>query len=140
MEAPGLRNRAKGHLLLVALGLAAALAWVVPTVALRAQAEPTGANVKTFDVTASRFKFEPAVLEVTEGDTVVLTVRSADTIHGLTIKALGVKVVAPKTHEPVQVRFEATRAGTFEIACSEYCGSGHRRMKGQLVVAPPAVR
>jgi len=124
--------------MLVALCLAAALGGVAPTAELRAQPEPTGPSVKTFEVTASRFKFEPAVLEVTKGDTVVLTVRSADTIHGLTIKALGVKVIVPKTHEPVEVRFEAARAGTFEIACSEYCGSGHRRMKGQLVVAPAA--
>ena len=106
--------------------------------AMRAQPEQTGQGVKSFEVRASRFKFEPAVLEVTEGDTVVLTLRSADTIHGLAIKALGVKIVIPKTGEPVHVRFVAGRAGTFDIACSEYCGSGHRRMKGQLVVVPVA--
>lgn len=122
----------------VAIGMAAALGGVAAAGAMRARAEPAEPGVKSFEVTASRFKFEPAVFEVTEGDTVALTLRSSDTIHGFAIKALGVKIVIPKGGAPVQARFEATRAGTFEIACSEYCGSGHRRMKGQLVVAPAA--
>jgi cytochrome c oxidase subunit II len=122
------------------IGVATALGGAAATEAMRAQPEPTGQSVKRFEVRASRFKFEPAVLEVTEGDTVLLTLRSADTTHGLAIRALGVKIVIPKTGEPVQVRFVAPRAGTFEITCSEYCGSGHRRMKGQLVVAPPTAR
>jgi cytochrome c oxidase subunit 2 len=108
--------------------------------ARQARPEPTEQGVKSFEVRASRFKFEPSVLEVAEGDTVVLTLRSADTTHGLAIKALGVKIVIPKDREPVQVRFVAPRAGTFDITCSEYCGSGHRRMKGQLVVAPRPAR
>ncbi len=138
MGVPGLWDHAAGRRMVVAIGMAAALG--AATTAMRAQPEHTGESVKSFEVRASRFKFEPAVLEVTEGDTVVVTLRSADTIHGLAIKALGVKVVIPKNGEPVEVRFVAGRAGTFEIACSEYCGSGHRRMKGQLVVAPPTAR
>jgi heme/copper-type cytochrome/quinol oxidase subunit 2 len=46
---------------------------------------------------------------------------------------------AVKTFE-VTVRFRADRAGTFPITCSEYCGSGHRRMKASLVVAASAAR
>jgi cytochrome c oxidase subunit II len=132
-------DRAPRRQTVVAIGMAAILG-AATAEARPAQPEPTGQRLKSFEVKASRFKFEPAVLEVTEGDTVLLTLRSADTIHGLTIKALGVKIVIPKTGEPVQVRFVAPRAGTFEITCSEYCGSGHRRMKGQLVVAPPMAR
>lgn len=136
MGIPCLWDRVTWRQTVVALGMAAALAGAAAAQATRPQPEQTGPGVKSFEVTASRFKFEPAVLEVTEGDTVVLTLRSADTIHGLAIKALGVKIVIPKNGEPVQVRFVAGRAGTFDIACSEYCGSGHRRMKGQLVVVP----
>lgn len=136
MGFPCLWDRATGRQTMVAFGMAAALGGAATAQAIRPQPEQTGHIVKTFEVTASRFKFEPAVLEVTEGDTVVLTLRSADTIHGLAIKALGVKIVIPKNREPVSVRFVAPRAGTFEISCSEYCGSGHRRMKGQLVVVP----
>ena len=136
MGVPCLWDRATGRRTVVAIGLAAALGGAAASEAMRAQTEQTGQGVKSFEVRASRFKFEPAVLEVTEGDTVVLTLRSADTTHGLAIKALGVKIVIPKSGEPVQVRFVAPRAGTFDFTCSEYCGSGHRRMKGQLVVVP----
>ena len=138
MGFPCLWDRAAGRQAVVAIGMAAILGAAAE--ARPAQPEPPGQRLKSFEVKASRFKFEPAVLEVTEGDTVLLTLRSADTVHGLTIKALGVKIVIPKNREPVSVRFVAPRAGTFEITCSEYCGSGHRRMKGQLVVAPATAR
>jgi cytochrome c oxidase subunit 2 len=93
---------------------------------------------RSFEVTASRFKFEPAMLEVTEGDRVRLTLRSTDTEHGLEIKKLKVKVAVPEGGDPVTVDFVADKAGTYEFKCSEYCGSGHGRMKGRLVVAPRA--
>lgn len=104
--------------------------------AARAAAKDVGPAARTFEVTASRFRFDPAVIEVTEGDEVRLVLRSADGTHGLAIKELKVKVKIPKGGEPVVVDFVARRAGTFEIACSEYCGLGHRDMKARLVVAP----
>jgi cytochrome c oxidase subunit 2 len=86
------------------------------------------------EVTASRYKFEPARIEVKQGEIVELVLRSADTDHGLAIKAYGVKVAIPKGGEAVGVSFVASRIGAFPIECSEYCGSGHKRMKGELVV------
>ncbi len=91
-----------------------------------------------FEVTASRYKFEPARIEVAKGDVVELVLRSADTTHGLAIKAYEVKVAIPKGGETVEVSFVADRAGSFPIECSEYCGSGHKRMKGELVVTEKA--
>lgn len=99
-----------------------------------------GGAVRAFELTASRFAFEPAALEVNEGDTVRLTLRSADVTHGFAIKELKVKTAIPKGGEPVTVQFVAAEAGTYEFACSEYCGPGHRDMKGKLVVAPRAKR
>jgi cytochrome c oxidase subunit II len=98
------------------------------------------ASGKAFEIKASRFKFEPSTIEVTEGDEVRLTLRSADTNHGLEIKELKVKIKIPKGGEPVSVTFVADRAGTFAIACSEFCGSGHRGMKASLVVHPREAR
>lgn len=112
------------HLLLTAL-LCSAVVDTVPVAADR-----------QFEVTASRFKFEPNVLEVTEGDRVVVIVRSTDVEHGFAIKKLKVKAEITKDGEPVWVEFVAKKAGTYEISCTEYCGMGHSRMKGKLVVAP----
>ena len=91
-------------------------------------------QVKMVDVIASRFKFEPATISVAEGDTVRLRLRSADRTHGIGIKAFRVKALIPKVGEAVTVEFVAARAGTFDITCSEYCGTGHRTMKGKLIV------
>jgi cytochrome c oxidase subunit 2 len=92
--------------------------------------------VKTFEITASRFEYDPSVVEVEEGDEVRLLLRSADTTHGVEIKELKVKIKIPKGGASVPLTFKAARAGTFPITCSEYCGSGHRRMKARLVVTP----
>jgi cytochrome c oxidase subunit 2 len=90
--------------------------------------------VRTFDVVASQFKFEPATISVAEGDTVRLRVRSTDRTHGIGIKAFRVNALIPKAGDAVTVEFVADRAGTFDIACSEYCGTGHRAMKARLIV------
>jgi cytochrome c oxidase subunit 2 len=90
-------------------------------------------EVKTIDVLASRFQFEPATISIAEGDHVRLRLRSADGTHGLAIKAFRVKALIPKAGEAV-AEFVADQAGTFDITCSEYCGTGHAAMKARLVV------
>ncbi|HET7291110.1 MAG TPA: cupredoxin domain-containing protein [Vicinamibacteria bacterium] len=105
----------------------------LPVVAtLLAAAAPGPA--RAVEVTASRFRFDPPAIEVEEGERLLLLLRSADGTHGFTIKDYGVKAKIPKGGEVVRVEFVAGRPGSFEFACSEYCGSGHRRMKGTLVV------
>jgi cytochrome c oxidase subunit 2 len=91
-------------------------------------------KVKTVDVGASRFQFEPATISVVQGDSVRLRLRSADRTHAFAIKAFRVKALIPKMGEEVTVDFVADRAGTFDFTCAEYCGTGHRAMKGRLVV------
>jgi cytochrome c oxidase subunit II len=100
---------------------------------LRAQA-PEPATPRTFEIVATKYKFTPNVIEVTEGDQVVLKMRSADSTHGLGIKDFKVKQKIPKTGETVEVSFVADKVGTFKIICSEYCGGGHSGMKGSLIV------
>lgn len=105
------------------------LAWGGSLPALTADA-----SVKTIEVTASRFEYEPERIEVAEGDRVRLTLHSADTKHGFSIPELGVKTTIPKGGAPVTVEFVASKPGTFPFKCSEYCGSGHKKMVGTLVV------
>ena len=92
---------------------------------------------KTFEVVAKRFAFEPATIEVTEGDRVRLLIRSADGPHGLEIKRFKVKKAVPRAKPgdaPVVIEFVASEAGTYPILCSEYCGNGHEDMTGTLLV------
>jgi len=91
---------------------------------------------RTIEVVAGDFKFEPAVIEVVEGERVVLKARTTDgKKHGLAIKEMGIKTTLPKTGEVVSIELTAGKPGTYTIACSVYCGNGHSRMKGQLVVS-----
>jgi cytochrome c oxidase subunit 2 len=91
-------------------------------------------EVKTIDVVASQYEFEPATISVAQGERVRLRLRSADRTHGFAIKAFRVKALIPKAGEAVTVEFVADQTGTFEFTCAEYCGTGHARMKGRLIV------
>lgn len=107
----------------------------------RQQPPPADSGPKVFEIIARRFEFEPATIEVTEGDRVRLVVRSADGPHGVEIKAFKVKKAVPRAKPgdaPITIEFVATRAGEFPILCSEDCGSGHKDMKGTLVVKAKA--
>jgi cytochrome c oxidase subunit 2 len=115
--------------LLLALCMTAAGAWP-PQV----KGGGTVEDVKMIDVIASRFKFEPATITVAQGDSVRLRLHSTDRTHGIAIKAFRVKALIPKMGEAVTVEFVADQAGTFDVTCSEYCGTGHAGMKGRLVV------
>jgi cytochrome c oxidase subunit II len=88
-------------------------------------------------ITASRYMFEPAIVQVNAGETVRIVIRSKDGMHGFSIPKLKIDVQVPKSGEPVTVAFTAPAAGRYEIACSEFCGSGHGQMKAVLVSVAP---
>jgi cytochrome c oxidase subunit 2 len=101
-------------------------------------AQETNGAVKTFELTAQRFAYTPNRIEVRQGDHVIVHLHSADVEHGFDIKELGVSTIIPEGGVVVSVDFVASKAGTFEFACSSYCGEGHRDMVGMLVVQPAA--
>lgn len=68
---------------------------------------------------------------------VVIQLSSKDVIHSFGVPALRVKTDAtPGLLSPVW--FTPTRAGQFDIACSQLCGLGHFRMKGVVTVESDA--
>ena len=105
-------------------------------VRILAQARPsdTEGEPRVIEVVAKRFAFEPARIEVTEGERIRLVVTSADGVHGVGIKKFRVEKAVPRGGTPITIDFVASAAGEFPILCSEYCGNGHEEMKGKLVV------
>jgi cytochrome c oxidase subunit II len=89
--------------------------------------------VHEIQVTASRYAFDPVTIQVNAGEPVRIVIRSTAGVHGFAIPKLKIDVQIPKSGDPVTVEFTAPAAGRYEIACSEYCGSGHGRMKAALV-------
>lgn len=90
-------------------------------------------NIKEFSIIAKDFEFTPSTITVNKGDTIKLNIRSEDTVHGISIPDFNVNKDIPAMEE-VSVEFVADKSGTFPFKCSVYCGSGHKDMKGTLVV------
>jgi cytochrome c oxidase subunit 2 len=93
-------------------------------------------SITTVDVALSRYAFTPERIELRVGEPVRLNVVSADGAHGFQVKALGLNVRVPARGTPVTIDLTPKAAGTYRITCSEYCGSGHSRMHGWLIVTP----
>lgn len=90
--------------------------------------ENAEADVKEFEIKAFRFGYSPDTITVNKGDKVRVIIENTDTLHGIRIPSLGVA-----GNEALE--FSAETAGEFEWLCNVMCGSGHREMKGKLIVA-----
>lgn len=62
---------------------------------------------------------------------IVLT--SQDVIHSLFLPAMRAKKDAVPGRY-TQINFKATKTGTYNLFCAEYCGQGHAQMGGRIVV------
>ena len=108
-------------------------ALVVAVVLMGHRTAASDQPVHEVQIVASKFMFEPSTIQVTAGEPVRLVVRSKEGTHGFSIPKLKVEVLVPKTGDAVTVEFTAPPPGRYEIACSEFCGSGHGQMKAALI-------
>jgi len=78
---------------------------------------------------------EKPVIEVHQGDLVVLKLKSSDVIHGFSLKDAGI-IITDGIHpgKVVLVSFIAEKVGTFTFSCNAICGKNHENMQGTLVV------
>ena len=93
----------------------------------------TGGGVKTFDIIAKQWEFNPGIITVDKGDDVVLNIESIDVAHGIAIPDFGVNARLDPG-KLTTVEFTADKSGEFTFFCSVRCGSGHSSMRGKLVV------
>jgi plastocyanin len=91
-----------------------------------------------FSVTARRYAFEPATLDVHQGDLIRITLRTQDIPHSFVIDALRITRKATPEHA---VTFElfVDRTGVFPFYCNLTLEDGCRDMRGQLVVRTETV-
>jgi heme/copper-type cytochrome/quinol oxidase subunit 2 len=109
-------------------------------------------NVQTIAISAKKYEFDPSPIHVKQGTTVQLTITALDHQHGFKI-GLYPDGAAPSgdpglvftSHQDcwkipkgqsVTVEFQARTPGTYTFKCCNFCGFGHGRMKGQLIVDP----
>jgi len=84
-------------------------------------------------VTAKKYEFEPGTIHVKKGEHVKLVITAVDHDHGFKLAAFQIDRLLKKG-EATTVEFTADRSGTFPFECSHFCGLGHKKMKGEVVV------
>jgi cytochrome c oxidase subunit 2 len=90
-------------------------------------------SVRTIQIHAKRYQFEPSIVTLKRGKTVKLLLTSEDRTHGFMVKPLGVDTdIEPGKTTEITIRPE--KAGTYTTICDHYCGLGHNGMKMKIVV------
>jgi cytochrome c oxidase subunit 2 len=78
-------------------------------------------------ITAKRFAFSPAEIEVKKDVPVTLTLTDEDFPHGIKFADLNITLQGTKG-ETKEVTFTPTQAGDFVAQCTTFCGAGHGDM------------
>jgi cytochrome c oxidase subunit 2 len=110
-------------LLAAALGAAAGLAGLAPA---RAQ----GVRIH---LALSKFAFSAHEIRVRRGVPVTLVLTTADFPHGFSVPDFNARIDAIPG-KAVELRFTPDRAGRFHMLCDNFCGEGHDRMTGYVIV------
>lgn len=103
---------------------------------VRGGAAQNGAQVPGNEIkmTAKKYEFDPNVITVKNGERVKLVITALDHDHGFKLEAFKIDERLKKG-TPTTIEFTADKVGTFPFECSHFCGVGHGKMKGKLVVA-----
>jgi cytochrome c oxidase subunit II len=98
-----------------------------------AQNGSSGGGAAPIKMIAKKYEFTPDEIRVKKGDRVRLEIMALDHDHGFKVEAFHVDQKLPKG-ETTAVEFTADQTGKFAFECSHFCGLGHGKMKGQLIV------
>ena len=132
-----------------ALALAGA-ASISDGIAAPANAPQVDANTKTIEISAKKYDFSPSEIRVAKGTHVELKVHSVDDTHGVKLDvypegakdkgAPGLVFDHPDQNGKVSkgtdqvLDFVAQTPGSYDFKCAKFCGFGHDKMKGKLIV------
>jgi heme/copper-type cytochrome/quinol oxidase subunit 2 len=99
----------------------------------RAAAQERETTVRVVKLSAQRYRFEPARIEVFADDLVRIELHTEDIAHSFTLDGYRIAKRAGPS-QPVTFEFRADRTGTFPFYCSLQIDDGCRQMRGELVV------
>lgn len=107
---------------------------------------------QVIELSAKKYEFAPSPIHVKQGTRVQLKITATDHDHGFKISEYpdgaaqsGDAGLVFADHQDcwkikkggsVTVEFEAKTPGTYTFKCCNFCGFGHGKMKGQLIVDP----
>jgi hypothetical protein len=85
---------------------------------------------------AYQWGFEPAVLRLAANRPYRLRMMAVDVSHGAAVQlGRGSRIVRLRTNTLVEQTVTFAHAGEHLVYCTVYCGPGHARMQGRLIVA-----
>ena len=99
----------------------------------KAQEPAAAGTAHEIKMTAKKYQFDPNTITVKKGERVRLLITALDRDHGFKLEAFGINQKLKKG-DTETIEFTADKTGTFPFQCSEFCGLGHGRMKGKVVV------
>jgi heme/copper-type cytochrome/quinol oxidase subunit 2 len=90
---------------------------------------------REFSVSARKYAFSPARIEVKQDDLVKISLHAEDIAHSFTIDAYRIAKRAG-AGQTIVFEFRADRPGTFPFYCNLISDEGCKNMHGELVVTP----
>ena len=88
---------------------------------------------RQIELVAQRFRFTPNEIRLGVNEPVVLLISALDFAHGFSVPDLRLRAdLAPGL--VTRVELQATKAGTLDFLCDNFCGDDHEDMHGRIVV------
>ena len=85
------------------------------------------------NITAKMFEYSPNEITLKKGVPVVLEFTSLDRLHGFFCPGLEIRTdITPGKVN--RLEFTPQKAGTFPFHCDNFCGTGHEKMTGKIIV------
>jgi cytochrome c oxidase subunit II len=115
------------------ISLIAGVAAAALVVSVFAACAIAGDAKQVIQISAKKFEYTPNTIILKKGVPVVLELTSSDSMHGFNCPGLGIR----SDIEPNKVNrleFVPDNVGSFPFHCDNFCGSGHDRMTGTIVV------
>jgi cytochrome c oxidase subunit 2 len=88
-------------------------------------------------VLAQMFGFLPDPIEVPVNTPITFRITSSDVVHGFQVVGTNANAMAVPGYVS-QFTYVFKKAGTYDIACNEYCGLMHHAMVGKITVTENA--
>jgi cytochrome c oxidase subunit II len=111
------------------VALAAALLLAGAAVRVPAQGAP-----RRIALSARKFEFSTPVIHAAHGESIVLVLSADDFMHGFSIPELNARIdILPG--KTVELALRDLRPGRYAILCDNFCGEGHDKMTGALLVS-----
>jgi cytochrome c oxidase subunit 2 len=112
----------------------AAGAMLVVGLAATSTAQRAAVNARRITLIASKFAYSTAEIHARRGESVTLVIASTDFTHGFSLPELNARIDVPPG-KTAELSLHNLPAGRYTYLCDNFCGEGHDKMTGMLIVA-----